>query len=89
MDDPAGLLMEILSREQDASYIEAKGFKNMALEILGHREGIHLSGYTRKVSDECARRGIYKLRKNKTLWALLIEEPTFVDSLKVLDLELE
>ena len=81
--------MEILSREQDASYIEAKGFKNMALEILGHREGIYLSGYTRKVSDECARHGIYKLRKNDTLWALLSEEPTFVDSLKVLDLELE
>jgi hypothetical protein len=76
--------MEIFSREQDASYIKAKGLNLKALEILGHREGIHLSGYGGKVSDECARRGIYKLRKNETLWALLIEEPKFVDSLKVL-----
>ena len=39
-----------------------------------------------KVSDDCARRGVYKLRKNATLWAPLIEEPgMFVDSLKVLD----
>jgi hypothetical protein len=87
-DDPAGILMEILSREQDASYIEANGLKGKALSIvLGHhasmfhlyrRDGEHMH----KVSDECARRGIYKLRKNKTLWALLIEEPTFLDSLK-------
>ena len=81
--------MEILSREQDASYIKAKGLKDKALAILGLHEGINLGGYTRTVSVECARRGIYKLRKNETLWALLIEEPMFVDSLKVLDLQLE
>ena len=46
----------------------------------------HPEGRKHKVSDDCARRGVYKLRKNETLWALLIEEPEFVDSLKVLDL---
>ena len=89
--------MEILSREQDPSYIEARGLKNKALTIvLGHHEALWAghkyawdSGHKHKLSEECARRGIYKLRKNETLWALLIEEPKFVDSLKVLDLQLE
>ena len=46
-----------------------------------------LSGkHKNKVSDECVRRGIQKLRKNETLWALLIEEPLFVDTVKVLGL---
>ena len=36
-DDTASLLMEILSREQDASFIEANGLKKMAYSIvLGH-----------------------------------------------------
>jgi hypothetical protein len=83
VDDIVGLLMEILSREQDASYIEANGLNKMAYSIVfGHQ----------KLSDECARRGVYKLRKNATLWALLVEtnrktcdSSSFVDSLKVLD----
>ena len=51
-----------------------------------------------KVSDDCALRGVYKLRKNETLWAPLIASSLaqerdvaghnlglFADSLKVLD----
>ena len=42
VDDPAGLLMEILSREQDASYIEANGLNKMAYSIVfGGWEGHH------------------------------------------------
>jgi hypothetical protein len=84
-DDPARLLMEILSREQDASYIEAKGLAHKALAIVfGHHSSLgHLygrgSGCKPKVSDECARRAISKYRNNETLWALLIKEPMFVD----------
>jgi hypothetical protein len=87
-DDPAGLFMEILSREQDASYIEVNGLHLKALEIVLGPKDADFRDH-RKVSDECARRGIHKLRENKTLWALLIKEPEFVDSLKVLDLQLE
>ena len=52
----------------------------------------------KNLSDECARRGVYKLRKNETLWAPLIASSLaqerdecnhnlglFADSLKVLD----
>ena len=106
MDDPAGLLMEILSREQDASYIEAKGLKKQVFSAVlplhwqmyrtypdyyGRYQRVIgtevLSGqHKNKVSDECVRRGIHKLRKNETLWALLIEEPLFVDTVEVLGL---
>ena len=107
VDDIVGLLMEILSREQDASYIEANGLKDMVYGIvLGHhaafgfwygrgalsKDDEHPEGRKHKVSDDCARRGVYKLRKNETLWALLVEtnkkamdSSSFVDSLKVLD----
>jgi hypothetical protein len=92
-DDAASLLVEILSREQDASFIEANGLKEMVYRIvLGHSDSPHHwyprgGGRSHKVSDDCARRGLYKLRKNETLWALLLESPRefFVDSLKVLD----
>ena len=60
--------------------------------VLGHSDSPHHwyprgGGRSHKVSDDCARRGLYKLRKNETLWALLLESPRefFVDSLKVLD----
>jgi hypothetical protein len=86
VDDIVGLLMEILSRERDASYIEANGLNKMAYSIVFGSSSIRKK---EKLSDECARRGVYKLRKNETLWALLVETTIdgkrFVDSLKVLD----
>ena len=95
-DDTASLLMEILSREQDASYIEAHGLEDMVYGIVFGRPHWGWQ-YGRdgkdnhKVSDECARRGLHKLRKNETLWAHVdttfraMDQSTFGDSLKVLD----
>ena len=83
--------MEILSREQDASYIEAKGLKSQVWSIVLPIHWMLYSTYPHyygryqrvigtekdknKVSDECVRRGIHKLRKNETLWAPLIASP--------------
>jgi hypothetical protein len=91
--------MEILSREQEASYIEANGLNRMVYGIVfATRDAGWDWHYGRcgktshKVSDECARRGLYKLRKNETLWAhvdttfqAFCDQSTFGDSLKVLD----